>query len=133
MISLIFFAKAYAADPVGFITDIKGKVKKINGKEKEIELEKIKNTQYMIQQSKLAEIGEIFSSIAHQWKAPLVEITSLAQDMFFSGIRAILAMIASTSLALIDNNRFDGGNNRCFAPASSITSMALSGKQRSVI
>jgi len=54
-------------------------------KEKEIELEKIKHTQYMIQQSKLAEIGEIFSSIAHQWKAPLVEITSLAQDMFFSG------------------------------------------------
>ena len=54
-------------------------------KEKEREEEKIKNTQYMIQQSKLAEIGEIFSSIAHQWKSPLVEITSLAQDMFYSG------------------------------------------------
>ena len=54
-------------------------------KEKEIEIEKVKHTQYMIQQSKLAEIGEIFSSIAHQWKSPLVEITALAQDMFFSG------------------------------------------------
>ena len=54
-------------------------------KEKEIELEKVKHTQYMIQQSKLAEIGEIFSSIAHQWKSPLVEITALAQDMFYSG------------------------------------------------
>ena len=53
-------------------------------KEKEIEIEKQKNTQYLIQQSKLAEIGEIFSSIAHQWKSPLVAITALAQDMFYS-------------------------------------------------
>ena len=53
-------------------------------KEKEIEEEKIKQTQYLIQQSKLAEIGEIFSSIAHQWKSPLVEITALAQDLFYS-------------------------------------------------
>ena len=34
LISLIFFTKAYADDPVGFITDIKGQVKKIIGKEK---------------------------------------------------------------------------------------------------
>jgi len=53
--------------------------------EKQIEEEKIKHVQYMIQQSKLAEIGEVFSSIAHQWKSPLVEITALAQDMFYSG------------------------------------------------
>lgn len=53
-------------------------------KEKEIEEQKVKHTQYMIQQTKLAEIGEIFSSIAHQWKSPLVEITALAQDLFFS-------------------------------------------------
>ena len=53
-------------------------------KEKEIEEEKSKQTQYFIQKSKLAEIGEIFSSIAHQWKSPLVEITALAQDLFYS-------------------------------------------------
>jgi len=53
-------------------------------KEKQRELEKTKQTQYLIQQSKLAEIGEIFSSIAHQWKSPLVEITALAQDLFYS-------------------------------------------------
>lgn len=53
-------------------------------KEKEAELEKVKQTQYMIQQSKLAEIGEVFSSIAHQWKSPLVAITALAQDLFYS-------------------------------------------------
>lgn len=52
--------------------------------EKRIELERVKQNQYMIQQSKMAEIGEIFSSIAHQWKSPLVTITSLAQDMFYS-------------------------------------------------
>jgi len=53
-------------------------------KEKQIEQEREKETQYLIQQSKMAEIGDIFSSIAHQWKSPLVSITSLAQDMFYS-------------------------------------------------
>jgi signal transduction histidine kinase len=53
-------------------------------KQNELELEQVKNREYMIQKSKLADIGEIFSSISHQWKEPLVEITSLAQDMFFS-------------------------------------------------
>ena len=53
-------------------------------KEKELEDEKEKNRQFIIQQSKLAEVGEIFSSIAHQWKAPLVEITTIAQESFYS-------------------------------------------------
>ena len=53
-------------------------------KEKELENERLKQNQYMVQQSKLAEIGEIFSSIAHQWKSPLVAITALAQDLFYS-------------------------------------------------
>ncbi len=53
-------------------------------KEKEIEIEKERNKQFIIQQSKLAEIGEIFSSIAHQWKAPLVEITAIAQELFYT-------------------------------------------------
>jgi len=53
-------------------------------KEKKLENERLKQTQYMVQQSKLAEIGEIFSSIAHQWKSPLVVITALAQDLFYS-------------------------------------------------
>lgn len=57
-------------------------------KESEIEKERAKQTQYLIQQSKLAEIGEIFSSIAHQWKSPLVEITALAQDLFYSQERS---------------------------------------------
>ncbi|XOB62623.1 ABC transporter substrate binding protein [Campylobacterota bacterium DY0563] len=53
-------------------------------KEKEIALEQQKNRQFVIQQSKLAEIGEIFSSIAHQWKSPLVEITAIAQELFYT-------------------------------------------------
>lgn len=52
-------------------------------KELEYTQEREKQNQYLIQQSKLAEIGDIFSSIAHQWKSPLVEITALAQDLFF--------------------------------------------------
>ncbi|WP_428025206.1 ABC transporter substrate binding protein [Arcobacter sp.] len=53
-------------------------------KEKEINQEKQKNRQFIIQQSKLAEIGEVFSSIAHQWKSPLVEITAIAQELFYT-------------------------------------------------
>lgn len=53
-------------------------------KEKAIVNEKQKNKQFVIQQSKLAEIGEVFSSIAHQWKSPLVEITAIAQELFYS-------------------------------------------------
>lgn len=53
-------------------------------KQKQIEEDKQKNRQFIIQQSKLAEIGEVFSSIAHQWKSPLVEITAIAQELFYS-------------------------------------------------
>ncbi len=53
-------------------------------KYREIELQKNKHQQFIIQQSKLAEIGEVFSSIAHQWKNPLVEITALVQKHAFS-------------------------------------------------
>ena len=53
-------------------------------KEQEIAKEKQKNRQFIVQQSKLAEIGEIFSSIAHQWKSPLVEITAIAQELFYT-------------------------------------------------
>jgi len=45
---------------------------------------KRREQQFIIQQSKLAEIGEVFSSIAHQWKTPLVEITTIAQELFYS-------------------------------------------------
>ncbi len=51
---------------------------------KAIELQKNKHQQVIIQQSKLAEIGEIFSSIAHQWKNPLVEIATITQEHFYS-------------------------------------------------
>ena len=53
-------------------------------KEQEVAKEKQKNRQFVIQQSKLAEIGEVFSSIAHQWKSPLVEITAIAQEIFYT-------------------------------------------------
>ena len=52
-------------------------------KERQARLEKDKQQDFMIQQSKLAEIGEIFSSIAHQWKAPLVEISTIAQEQLY--------------------------------------------------
>jgi len=52
--------------------------------QRKVELQKERDRQFIIQQSKLAEIGETFSSIAHQWKSPLVEITAIAQEIFYS-------------------------------------------------
>ena len=53
-------------------------------KEREALNEKRKHQEFIIQQSKLAEIGEVFSSIAHQWKSPLVEIATIAQEKLYS-------------------------------------------------
>jgi len=53
-------------------------------KERHAQLEKDKQQDFIIQQSKLAEIGEIFSSIAHQWKTPLVEISTIAQEQLYN-------------------------------------------------
>lgn len=52
-------------------------------KERQSRIEKDKQQDFIIQQSKLAEIGEIFSSIAHQWKTPLVEISTIAQEQLY--------------------------------------------------
>ena len=49
------------------------------------------------------------------------------------GIRAIFATTASTSPTPIVFFRRDGGSRRCEAPASSMTSMALSGSSRSLM
>ncbi|WP_458701306.1 ABC transporter substrate binding protein [Sulfurospirillum sp. 1307] len=53
-------------------------------KEKLAQIEKKKNQEFIIQQSKLAELGEILSSIAHQWKAPLLEISTIAQEQYYA-------------------------------------------------
>ena len=45
----------------------------------QLRIKNTKNQEFMVQQSKLAEIGEIISSIAHQWKEPLIEISTLVQ------------------------------------------------------
>ncbi|WP_024955829.1 ABC transporter substrate binding protein [Sulfurospirillum arcachonense] len=48
---------------------------------KKLETQRKKDEQFMIQRSKLSEIGEMITSIAHQWKAPLVEISAIAQEL----------------------------------------------------
>ena len=54
-------------------------------------------------------------------------------EIFLGGIRAILAMMSSISLSPMTFFCLDLGKMRCAAPASSITSIALSGKWRSLI
>jgi len=40
--------------------------------------------EFIIQQSKLAEMGEMIAAVAHQWNEPLVELSAILQDMEFS-------------------------------------------------
>lgn len=46
--------------------------------------ERIQQKQFLIQQSKLAEMGEMIAAIAHQWNEPLVELSAIVQDMEMS-------------------------------------------------
>ncbi len=46
--------------------------------------ERNQQKQFLIQQSKLAEMGEMVAAIAHQWNEPLVELSAILQDMEFS-------------------------------------------------
>jgi signal transduction histidine kinase/ABC-type uncharacterized transport system substrate-binding protein len=50
---------------------------------KKLENQRKKNEQFIIQRSKLSEIGEMMTSIAHQWKAPLIEISTIAQELLY--------------------------------------------------
>ena len=43
--------------------------------------------EFIIQQSKLAEMGEMIAAVAHQWNEPLVELSAILQDMQFSYIQ----------------------------------------------
>ena len=54
-------------------------------------------------------------------------------DTLAGGMRAILATMSSISVLLMVFLRLDTGSMRCAAPASSMTSMALSGKWRSLM
>ncbi|MDC0933674.1 ABC transporter substrate binding protein, partial [Arcobacteraceae bacterium] len=53
----------------------------------QLQVKNAKSQEFMIQQSKLAEIGEIISSIAHQWKEPLIDISTLVQTYVGSGTK----------------------------------------------
>ena len=46
--------------------------------------ERIQQKQFLIQQSKLAEMGDMVAAIAHQWNEPLVELSAEVQDIELS-------------------------------------------------
>jgi len=46
-----------------------------------VQNEKKQHESFLIQQSKLAEIGEMINAIAHQWNEPLVEMSAIVQDL----------------------------------------------------
>lgn len=43
--------------------------------------ERVQQKQFLIQQTKLAEMGDMVAAIAHQWNEPLVELSALVQDI----------------------------------------------------
>ncbi len=43
--------------------------------------ERVQQKQFLIQQSNLAEMGDMIAAIAHQWNEPLVELSALVQDI----------------------------------------------------
>jgi PAS domain S-box-containing protein len=43
--------------------------------------DRIQQKQFLIQQSKLAEMGEMIGAVAHQWNEPLVELSAIIQDV----------------------------------------------------
>jgi PAS domain S-box-containing protein len=43
--------------------------------------ERVKQKEFLIQQSKFSEMGEMIASIAHQWNEPLVELSAQVQKM----------------------------------------------------
>jgi len=45
--------------------------------------ERMQHQQFLIQQSKLTEMGEMIAGVAHQWNEPLVELSAIMQDMEF--------------------------------------------------
>ena len=45
--------------------------------------ERMQQQQFLIQQAKLTEMGEMISGVAHQWNEPLVELSAIMQDMEF--------------------------------------------------
>lgn len=46
--------------------------------------ERLQHRQFLIQQAKLTEMGEMIAGVAHQWNEPLVELSAIMQDMEFS-------------------------------------------------
>ncbi|NCB11346.1 MAG: PAS domain-containing protein, partial [Erysipelotrichia bacterium] len=70
-----FNKKNQEAGIVTIISDITD-IKKLQNQRK-------KDEQFIIQRSKLSEIGEIMTSIAHQWKTPLIEISTIAQELLY--------------------------------------------------
>ena len=70
------------AGVVTILTDITEK--------KRIDTERKRHEQFVIQQSKQSEVGEMIASIAHQWKTPLVEISAIAQELIYKRRRKTL-------------------------------------------
>lgn len=74
--------KNQAAGIVTILTDIT--------EQKRIDTERKRHEQFVIQRSKQSEVGEMIASIAHQWKAPLVEISAIAQELLYKRRKKVL-------------------------------------------
>jgi len=50
---------------------------------KQLEKRRQNEEKFIVQRAKTSEIGEMITSIAHQWKKPLIEISTIVQEMLY--------------------------------------------------
>ncbi|XPV68918.1 MAG: ABC transporter substrate binding protein [Halarcobacter sp.] len=50
---------------------------------KQLEKRRQNDEKFVVQRAKTAEIGEMITSIAHQWKKPLIEISTIVQELLY--------------------------------------------------
>ncbi len=54
---------------------------------KQLEIQRQNDEKFVIQRAKTAEIGEMITSIAHQWKKPLIEISTIVQELLYKRMK----------------------------------------------
>ncbi len=54
---------------------------------KQLETQRQNDEKFVIQRAKTAEIGEMITSIAHQWKKPLIEVSTIVQELLYKRMK----------------------------------------------
>jgi len=87
MIGTILYYIGFLSKPIPYLLEITVLIEVLlfsivlAGKIKDLEKEKLEKTRIILEQSKLATMGEMLQNIAHQWRQPLSEINAVAMKL----------------------------------------------------